>query len=94
MSLQHTLLLGLVTVRWYGALLTLVKNVQTCSQYFKPLYVVTYTLRRVHQQPSLQCDMQHENVLIINKYMLPHEELTHVMNSGDIGYVELCINCP
>ncbi|KIO02946.1 hypothetical protein M404DRAFT_90843, partial [Pisolithus tinctorius Marx 270] len=54
-------------------------------------YVVTYTLRRVHQKPSLQCDMQHENALIINKYMLLYEELTHVMNSGEIGHVQLCL---
>ncbi|KAI5986454.1 hypothetical protein EDC04DRAFT_2873539 [Pisolithus marmoratus] len=36
-------------------------------------------------------DMQSENALIINKYMLLYEELMHVMNTSDIGQVELCI---
>jgi len=35
--------------------------------------------------------MQHENTVILNKYLLLYEELTHAMNSGDIGRVEMCI---
>ncbi|KAI5997476.1 hypothetical protein EDD15DRAFT_2410723 [Pisolithus albus] len=54
-------------------------------------YVATYTLRRVRQRAGSQRDMQAENAMVINKYMLLYEELTHAMNSGDIGRVELCI---
>ncbi|KAI6041718.1 hypothetical protein EDC04DRAFT_2601500 [Pisolithus marmoratus] len=58
-------------------------------------YVATNALERVHQKPSSQCDMQLENALIINKYMLLYEELMHVMNISDIGLegvegVEFC----
>ena len=35
--------------------------------------------------------MQHENTLILNKYLLLYKELTHAMNSGDIGRTETCI---
>ncbi|KAI6128459.1 hypothetical protein EDD16DRAFT_1516295 [Pisolithus croceorrhizus] len=54
-------------------------------------YIASNALKRVCRKPGLQHDMQFENVLIINKYMLLYEELTHVMNSSDIGQAELCI---
>ncbi|KAI6033383.1 hypothetical protein EDC04DRAFT_2868871 [Pisolithus marmoratus] len=53
--------------------------------------VTTNALERVHWKPSSQHDMQLENALIINKYMLLYEELMHVMNISDITQVELCI---
>ncbi|KAI6006038.1 hypothetical protein EDD15DRAFT_2359163 [Pisolithus albus] len=54
-------------------------------------YVATNAIERVRRKPGSQRDMQFENALVINKYMLLYEELTHAMNTGDIGRVELCI---
>ncbi|KAI6006428.1 hypothetical protein EDC04DRAFT_2611449 [Pisolithus marmoratus] len=53
-------------------------------------YVTTNALERVCQKPSSQHDMQLENALIINKYMLLYEELMHVMNISDIGRFTGC----
>ncbi|KAI6009197.1 hypothetical protein EDC04DRAFT_2871409 [Pisolithus marmoratus] len=41
-------------------------------------YVTTNALKRVHWKPSSQHNMQLENALIINKYMLLYEELMHL----------------
>ena len=35
--------------------------------------------------------MQFENSQLLHKYFLLYEELSHAMNSGDIGRVETCI---
>ncbi|KAI6108568.1 hypothetical protein EDD16DRAFT_1440587, partial [Pisolithus croceorrhizus] len=35
-------------------------------------------------------DLQFKNVLLLNKYFLLYEELSHAMNSGDIGCAETC----
>ncbi|KAI6025464.1 hypothetical protein EDC04DRAFT_2606253 [Pisolithus marmoratus] len=53
-------------------------------------YVTTNALERVHQKPSSQHNMQLENALIINKYMLLYEELMHAMNISDIGRFTAC----
>ncbi|KAI5990713.1 hypothetical protein EDC04DRAFT_2873045 [Pisolithus marmoratus] len=47
-------------------------------------YIVTNAIGRVQQKPGSQHNMQFENALIINKYMLLYEELTHAMNTSDI----------
>lgn len=54
-------------------------------------YIATHTVVTARRQPHPQRDMQHENAVILNKYLLLYEELTHAMNSGDIGRVETCI---
>jgi hypothetical protein len=54
-------------------------------------YVETRMIIKARQKPSTQRDMQQENTLILNKYLLLYEELTHTMNSGDIGRTETCI---
>ena len=54
-------------------------------------YVETRAIVKARRKPSAQRDMQHENTLILNKYLLLYEELTHAMNSGDIGCTETCI---
>ncbi|KAH7904953.1 hypothetical protein BJ138DRAFT_1138408 [Hygrophoropsis aurantiaca] len=53
-------------------------------------YVGNYKLRRARRQPNERRDMQYENSLLINKYFLLYEELSHAMNTGDIGRVETC----
>lgn len=55
-------------------------------------YVASHTtVIMARRQPHAKRDMQHENAIILNKYLLLYEELTHAMNSGDIGRVETCI---
>ncbi|KAF8989284.1 hypothetical protein BDQ17DRAFT_1181721, partial [Cyathus striatus] len=36
-------------------------------------------------------DMQNENALLFNKCTLLYEEISYVMNHGDIGHVKLCL---
>ncbi|KAG1905442.1 uncharacterized protein F5891DRAFT_1183389 [Suillus fuscotomentosus] len=54
-------------------------------------YIATYRLTRVRRQPDQRRDKQYENNLLINKYFLLYEELSYVMNIGDIAHVETCI---
>lgn len=54
-------------------------------------YVTTHAVMKARRKHSSLHDMQHENALILNKYLLLYEELTYAMNSGDIGHVEICI---
>ncbi|KAG1888768.1 hypothetical protein F4604DRAFT_1532841, partial [Suillus subluteus] len=44
-----------------------------------------------HKLTPEQCDMQYENTLLLNKYFLLYEELSYLMNSGNIGRVEMSI---
>ena len=55
------------------------------------VYVATHRLQREQQRPSKERDMQFENSQLLHKYFLLYEELSHAMNSGDIGCVETCI---
>ena len=54
-------------------------------------FVKTCTIIRTCWKLSGRWDMQYKNALILNKYLLLYEELTHAMNSGDIGHTETCI---
>lgn len=37
---------------------------------------------------AVECDQQHENGLLLNKYVLLYEELSYAMNFGDIRQLE------
>jgi len=54
-------------------------------------YVATHRLQRMHRETEKERDLQFENALLLNKYFLLYEELSHVMNSSDIGHVEMSI---
>ncbi|KAG2137188.1 hypothetical protein BD769DRAFT_1351738 [Suillus cothurnatus] len=54
-------------------------------------YIAGHQFWHVQCTPAVQCDVQYENGLFLNKYMLLYEELSYVMNSGDIGWVETCL---
>lgn len=53
-------------------------------------YVACDDFRDRRSKPDLQRDKQLENTLLRNQYFLLYEEITHAMNSGDIGRVESC----
>ncbi|KAI6097931.1 hypothetical protein EDD16DRAFT_1499008, partial [Pisolithus croceorrhizus] len=55
------------------------------------MYVVTSQFHCMHRRQETECDLQFENALLLNKYFLLYEELSYVMNSGDIGHVEASI---
>ena len=40
------------------------------------------------QTPAAQRDYQHENILLMHKYLLLYEEMSFALNQGDIGRVE------
>ncbi|KAF9234053.1 hypothetical protein BU15DRAFT_66045 [Melanogaster broomeanus] len=54
-------------------------------------YVATHRLQRMRAKQETMRDVQFENALLLNKYFLLYEELSYVMNCGDIGRVEACI---
>ena len=54
-------------------------------------YVATHRLQRMRRKTEKEHNLQFENALLLNKYFLLYEELSHVLNSGDIGRVETCI---
>ncbi|KAG2745410.1 hypothetical protein P692DRAFT_20850130 [Suillus brevipes Sb2] len=54
-------------------------------------YIAGHQLRRMRRIPAAQRDAQHENGLLLNRYMLLYEELSYAMNTGDIGRVETCL---
>jgi hypothetical protein len=54
-------------------------------------YVASYKLQRARNKTSTERDLQHENGLLLNKFMLLYEELSYAMNTGDIGRVESCL---
>jgi len=53
------------------------------------VYVATHRLQRQRQQPSKERDVQFENSQLLHKYFLLYKELSHAMNSGDIGRVDI-----
>ena len=55
------------------------------------IYIATHWLQRMHRKPMKEHDLQFENALLLNKYFLLYEELSHAMNNGDIGQVEMSI---
>ncbi|KAG1889562.1 hypothetical protein F4604DRAFT_1877154 [Suillus subluteus] len=50
-------------------------------------YIAGHQLRRMRRIPAAQRDVQYENGLLLNRYMLIYEELSYAMNTGDIGRV-------
>ncbi|KAG6875407.1 hypothetical protein C0992_003987, partial [Termitomyces sp. T32_za158] len=55
------------------------------------LYVADFRTERLLRQPAAQRDQQNENALLVNKYFLLYEEISHAMNYGDIGRLETCL---
>jgi hypothetical protein len=54
-------------------------------------YVASDATAEHHQQlPDSERDRPFENALVQQQYFLLYEEITHAMNFGDIGRVELC----
>jgi len=54
-------------------------------------YVAGGRMQRLRAQPEAQRDAQYENSLLLNKYCLLYEEISHTMNTGDIRRVEACL---
>jgi hypothetical protein len=57
---------------------------------FRSADVDIYKLR---QQPLHKRDAQRENILLLHRYLLLYEEVTHALNYGDIGRLE-CVLPP
>ncbi|KAG2139339.1 hypothetical protein DEU56DRAFT_944418 [Suillus clintonianus] len=54
-------------------------------------YVADHKIRRMRNKSAAERDQQHENGLLLNKYVLLFEELSYAMNIGDIGRLETCL---
>lgn len=54
-------------------------------------YVADHKIRRMRNKSAAERDQQHENGLLLNKYVLLYEELSYAMNFGDIGRLETCL---
>ena len=53
-------------------------------------YIAGDNLCEMRELPQAQRDKQYENSLLRMQYFLLYEEISHAMNVGDIGWVELC----
>ncbi|KAK7682119.1 hypothetical protein QCA50_014705 [Cerrena zonata] len=47
-------------------------------------------LHKLRQHPRGERDLEHENMLLRQRFFLLYEEITYAMNVGDIGRVEAC----
>lgn len=54
-------------------------------------YVADHKIRRMRNKSAAERDQQHENGLLLNKYVLLYEELSYAMNFGDIGRLKTCL---
>ena len=50
----------------------------------------TADISRLRLKPDAERDQQRENTLLLRRYFLLYEEISHAMNHGDIGRVEAC----
>ncbi|KIK76943.1 hypothetical protein PAXRUDRAFT_779574, partial [Paxillus rubicundulus Ve08.2h10] len=66
-------------------------NLQTIANRLARDYIANHQLRRMRKKKQAQCDQQFKNGLLLNRYMLLYEELSWVMNHGDIGHLKTCI---
>jgi hypothetical protein len=53
-------------------------------------YVANDELNTLREHPDQERDKEYENLLMRQQYFLLYEEISHAMNSGDIGRVEIC----
>ena len=53
-------------------------------------FVAQDNLSAMRELPKAQRDKQYENSLLRMQYFLLYEEISHAMNAGDIGHVEIC----
>jgi len=54
-------------------------------------YVANYKIQCMQNKSAGECDQQHENGLLLNKYALLYEELSYAINIGDISRLETCL---
>lgn len=67
------------------------EDLKEMSDKIARMYVAqTHKMQRMRRKLESMRDSQHENALLLNKYFLLYEELSHAMNCGDIGRVETC----
>ncbi|KAG2030931.1 hypothetical protein BDR03DRAFT_833602, partial [Suillus americanus] len=55
------------------------------------MYIAGHQLWHMRRALAAQRNVQYENGLLLNKYMLIYEELSYAMNISDIGWVETCL---
>ncbi|KAF8193659.1 hypothetical protein BJ912DRAFT_848356 [Pholiota molesta] len=53
-------------------------------------YVANDDLGTLCERPTQERDKEYENALVQQQYFLLYEEMSHAMNFGDIGRVEIC----
>ncbi|KAG1839401.1 hypothetical protein DFJ58DRAFT_718552 [Suillus subalutaceus] len=67
------------------------KDIKAMAHTLARNYIAGHQLWRMRRAPAAQRDVQYENGLLLNKYVLIYEELSYAMNIGDIGRVETCL---
>ncbi|KAG6371291.1 hypothetical protein JVT61DRAFT_9760 [Boletus reticuloceps] len=67
------------------------EKLQSMADEIAQQFVITHQIQRLCRKREESRDLQFENTLLLNKYLLLYEELSYAMNCGDIGRVETCI---
>ncbi|KAG1779313.1 hypothetical protein EV702DRAFT_1178476 [Suillus placidus] len=67
------------------------KDIEAIARTLARDYVAGHQLQRMRCIPAAQRDVQYENGLLLNRYVLIYEELSYAMNTGDIRWVETCL---
>ena len=87
----HIKKMGFESLDAFAASTPTLDEVKAMANDLAETYVAQYQLHFVKQKPERERDVQHENALLMQRYFLLYEELSHAMNQGDIGRVETCI---
>ena len=87
----HVKKLGFENLEAFAASTPTLGEVEAMASDLALTYVAGHQLHRVKWKPEKERDVQYENALLMQRYFLLYEELSHAMNKGDIGRVETCI---
>ncbi|KAF8151000.1 hypothetical protein B0H34DRAFT_665672 [Crassisporium funariophilum] len=65
-------------------------ELKQCAETMTQTYVATKTFASLQERDTKARDQVKENMLLRQRYFLLYEEITYMMNEGDIGGVEVC----
>jgi len=87
----HVKKIGFESLKAFAASMPTLDEVKAMASDLVQTYVAKYQLHYVKQKPEKERDIQYKNALLMQRYFLLYEELSHAMNRGDIGRVKTCI---
>lgn len=80
---------GFASLEEYAASKPSWDELKKCSEKMCRTYVATKGFASTRRKDTKTRDAAHENILLRHRYFLLYEEITYMMNEGDIGGVEV-----